>query len=224
VTRPRHLEPRARPVQPRGARTLNRILDTTAAILRVSGVEGLTMQALARESGVAVGTVYRLFPNKEAVVCQLYEDRIAQVRTVAEEMRRAAVPEPDWRAALTRYLLALKQAERSAEFDPSLADAVFLIPAIRKIDARHAILLAERVADYLRWLGSPWSEAALFELGLMIYCLDAATWQYAYLNGSSGPEVTDRLTVAALAIAAPAFEGGAEPAGGASRAELLARF
>jgi AcrR family transcriptional regulator len=218
----RSLEPRARPVQPRGARTLGRILDAAAAILKVSGVQGLTMQALAREAHVAVGTVYRLFPNKEAVVCRLYEDRVAQVRVVAETMR---VPGRDWRDTFTLYMRALKEAEHSAEFDQSLADAVFLIPEIRRIDARHAVLMADGLADFLRWLGSPWSAAALFDLGLAIYCLDAATWQYAYLNASDGSEIYERLIDCSMTLAAPAIEGAPEPVNkGASRADLLARF
>ena len=53
------------------------ILDATEAVFREKGYDGLTIRALSRELGCAVGSIYRYFPNKrdllEAMCTRLLE-------------------------------------------------------------------------------------------------------------------------------------------------------
>ena len=224
-TRTRNLEQRATPVQPRGARTLKAVLDAAHQILKTSGVEGLTTVAVARESGMAVGSVYRLFPNKEAIVCKVYEDKIRMVRVAGQEHLLTLARGDDWRAAFRSYIQVLKAAEHTADFDLSLATAGFLIPEIKRIDAVHAIHMTDDLVDLLKTLGSPWSDAALFELAMTTYCLETASWHYANTCGPPTATLADRLITCALAIIEPAMRGDPEPTdGGIDRARLLASY
>ena len=59
-----------------------------------------TLDDVAREAGVGVGTVYRRFPDKESLVAELFADRIDAMVGVAEQA--LAAPDP-WQA-LVSYL------------------------------------------------------------------------------------------------------------------------
>lgn len=219
------LEPRATPVQARGTRTLQAVLDAAHAILKTQGIEALTTSAVAREAGLAVGTVYRLFPNKEAIVCKVYEDKIRAVRMIGAETLRTFRRGDDWRAAVRRYIEVLKGAELSTDFDLALAGTGFLIPEIRRIDAIHAIHMSDDLVGLLKTLGSPWSDAALFELCMTTYSLETASWHFANTCGPPTATLADRLIVGALAMIEPAMRGDPEPTDGSiDRNRLLASY
>ncbi|MFF1509392.1 TetR family transcriptional regulator [Streptomyces sp. NPDC058326] len=71
-TRP-HTPPALRraPVQQRSAERLARILDACAALLDETGYEQLSTRAVAGRAGVPIGSVYRFFGNKRAMVAAL---------------------------------------------------------------------------------------------------------------------------------------------------------
>ncbi|MEV5973251.1 TetR family transcriptional regulator [Streptomyces sp. NPDC051921] len=74
---------RRAPVQQRSAERLARILDACAELLDETGYEQLSTRAVAARAGVPIGSVYRFFGNKRAMVAALahrnldsYADRI----------------------------------------------------------------------------------------------------------------------------------------------------
>jgi AcrR family transcriptional regulator len=74
------------------------------------GVEA-SLEEIARRAGVGVGTLYRHFPNRDALVEAVFERRIGEFVAIAE----AAVAEPDGWAALTGMLegtLAVQAGDR----------------------------------------------------------------------------------------------------------------
>ena len=77
-----------------------RILDAARAAFDELGL-GAQMDDVARRAGLGVGTLYRHFPTKEALVEALITDRMTQI---ADEMRRATAEEPDAWSALARTL------------------------------------------------------------------------------------------------------------------------
>ncbi|MFE0651719.1 TetR family transcriptional regulator [Streptomyces sp. NPDC059534] len=62
---------RRTPVQQRSAERLARILDACAALLDETGYEQLSTRAVAVRAGVPIGSVYRFFGNKRAMVSAL---------------------------------------------------------------------------------------------------------------------------------------------------------
>lgn len=56
------------PLQARSRARLGRVLDAAEVVLERSGADGFTTTAVARAAGVSVGTVYRFFPDKQAIV------------------------------------------------------------------------------------------------------------------------------------------------------------
>lgn len=57
------------------------ILDAALTSFLKSGVAGATVEALHRESGASVGSIYHFFGSKEGVAAELYLKRFATTTT-----------------------------------------------------------------------------------------------------------------------------------------------
>lgn len=73
-------ETRRAPVGARGKRRWTLILDTAADLLNEGGPEAINTNALAERAGIAVGSVYQYFSNKEAVLAALGERYLVELR------------------------------------------------------------------------------------------------------------------------------------------------
>ena len=88
-----------RPLRRDAERNRQRILAAAADLLSERGLDA-TLDDVARAAGVGVGTVYRRFPDKEALIEELFRDRIDAMVAMAEE----ALTDPDPWQALVSYL------------------------------------------------------------------------------------------------------------------------
>jgi AcrR family transcriptional regulator len=108
---PRTASLRRAPVQQRSAERLSRILDSCAQLLDEGGYEQLSTRDVAVRAGVPIGSVYRFFGNKRALVDALAERNLERyAERIAE--RIAGIPAADWRAAMDAVLdeyLAMKR-------------------------------------------------------------------------------------------------------------------
>jgi len=93
-----------KPLRADAERNRRRILEAAAEVFGERGLSA-TLDAVAEHAGVGVGTVYRRFPDKEALVDALFEERIDEVRRIAEE---AASIEDGWEALATFMERALE--------------------------------------------------------------------------------------------------------------------
>lgn len=80
------------------------MLDTTRRLFARKGYQRTTMVEVAAASEVALGTLYQIFPSKEAMLCSLLEDYIDQL---IERVRRAADEVDDAREQLRRVVHTL---------------------------------------------------------------------------------------------------------------------
>ena len=209
--RPQTLRSRAKPVQARAQESRRRILDAAHALLKADGVHQFTTAAIAEASGVSIGALYRFFPNKESIICELYEQKLDEVRKLGVVNRGGAGPGAPWRTFFEGYFAALKAAERQVDFDFSLADAIFQLPELWEIDRRHGVLVADQIVADMKMIGARWSDAALFDLAINLYALDAATWMYWRYAKRYPALAVQRVLEASLNMMRPAMEGEAEP-------------
>jgi len=80
---------RAAPIRDRlRAAVTAEILDAAEAVIAANGVAGASIAAIARRAGVAVGTLYNYFPDRDAIVAALFRAR----RTALSPRIRAALP------------------------------------------------------------------------------------------------------------------------------------
>jgi AcrR family transcriptional regulator len=92
--------PTARKLRTDAARNRDQVLDAATRLFAERGAE-VQMADVARAAGVGVGTVYRHFPTRRALI-----EAVAELRFVGilEHARRNNVPNPDVRQALTDFL------------------------------------------------------------------------------------------------------------------------
>ncbi|MEB3961894.1 TetR family transcriptional regulator [Streptomyces kunmingensis] len=102
---------RRAPVQQRSTERLSRILDACARLLDEGGYDELSTRAVATRADVPIGSVYRFFSNKRAMVDALAQRNLERyAERVAE--RLGAIPADDWRGAMDAILdeyLAMKR-------------------------------------------------------------------------------------------------------------------
>ena len=55
--------------------------------------EKVTLEAIAREAGVGIGTLYRHFPTREALVEAVYRNELARLRDSAAELLASRAPD-----------------------------------------------------------------------------------------------------------------------------------
>ncbi|WP_238018831.1 helix-turn-helix domain-containing protein [Dactylosporangium sp. AC04546] len=91
---------RERPLRADAERNRRLILDTADRMLAERGLS-VTLNEIAREAGVGVATVYRRFPDLQALIDALFTERFSAFQQLAA----AAAQEPDAGRALRRYLL-----------------------------------------------------------------------------------------------------------------------
>jgi AcrR family transcriptional regulator len=91
--------PVPRPLRKDAERNRLRILEAAAEVFTERGLQA-TLDEVAERAGVGVGTVYRRFPDKEALIEALFTERLDAVVGFAER----ALAEPDPWAGLVSFL------------------------------------------------------------------------------------------------------------------------
>lgn len=76
-------KPRKRPRQSRSAELVRAIREACLQILEDEGPDRLTTQRIADVAGVNIASVYQYFPNKEAVLADVFEARMADLAEAA---------------------------------------------------------------------------------------------------------------------------------------------
>jgi AcrR family transcriptional regulator len=102
VATPPASQPRAPARKPRAdaERNRQRLLDAAKASFAKSGAAA-SLEEIAREAGVGIGTLYRHFPTRDALVEQVYRDALDRLAEDAERLMRHHPPI----AALRQWLL-----------------------------------------------------------------------------------------------------------------------
>ncbi|MBJ7521662.1 MAG: TetR/AcrR family transcriptional regulator [Solirubrobacteraceae bacterium] len=100
----------AKPLRADAERNRQRILEAARVVFSERGL-GATLDDVAAEAGVGVGTVYRRFADKDALLDQLFDERIEEIVAIADEQLAA----PDAWVALCTFLecsVALQAEDR----------------------------------------------------------------------------------------------------------------
>ena len=106
-------EPSRAPARSRAA-TRARLLDAGTELFASEGLHAVSSARIARTAGVAAGTFYLHFQDKQALFREIVFAALAQLRERQERARAAA--EPDWHAQLrasTTELVAFAGENRS---------------------------------------------------------------------------------------------------------------
>lgn len=190
------------PRQERSEQTVRRILEATLALLAREGVEALTTNKVAQEAGLSVASLYRFFPNKQAVIYAAYGEWIEELSTrvdaAVDRWAPALRAEPGlWPGAARELADILGESRRGARAEYELLRAMFSHRELRDRDDAHTRALAGRVAELLTLAGAAGPTDALTDIAAF------ANEQFTLAAELAGrrPE-TDAPAFAALARAA----------------------
>ena len=92
-----------RPLRADAQRNRDKLLDAAVRAFSRGGPE-VTLEAIARDAGVGIGTLYRHFPTREALVEAAYRNELARLCDVVPELLAAEPPDQAMRIWMDRFV------------------------------------------------------------------------------------------------------------------------
>ncbi len=93
----------ARPLRADARRNRDRLLGVAVRAFSQSGPD-VTLDAIAKEAGVGIGTLYRHFPSREALIEAAYRNELARLCDAVPELLQAMPPDKAARTWMDRYI------------------------------------------------------------------------------------------------------------------------
>ncbi|GAB7187073.1 DNA-binding protein AcrR family [Kitasatospora sp. Ki12] len=160
-----------RPLRADAARNRARLLDVATEVFATRGV-GVPTEEIARAAGVGVGTLFRHFPTKEALLEAVVVRRLETITARAAQL--AAETEPA-EAFFACFRLVVEQSAGKQEFTRALAEAgVDVHASLRESSDQMRGRLAELLAG-AQQAGAVRPEVGLPELIALLVGVGAAT-------------------------------------------------
>ena len=117
-------------------RNRERLLASAAAAFAAADGTSVSLEGIARAAGVGIGTLYRHFPNREALIEAVFRTELAEVSASAGELLERHAPVVALRLWMTRYAAFVATKHGMAE---SLS-AMFASGAVEPGDTRTSIV------------------------------------------------------------------------------------
>jgi AcrR family transcriptional regulator len=134
--------PPPRPLRVDAERNRRRILETAAVVFAERGLD-VSLDEIAAAAGVGVGTVYRRFPDKDALIDALFEDKIR----AAEALARGALEVADPWEAFSGFMRGMCRLQAD---DRGFKDALLSVDRGRDRVARARDTIAPLAIQLLR--------------------------------------------------------------------------
>ena len=192
-------------------RNLEQLLAAARDLVAEKGA-GVALDEVAQRAGVGIGTLYRRFPDRSALLTGVVLDALEETRVAAE---RAAEEHDDAFEALAAYLRAALELRVSAVI-PQVLDVLDLeeptLSAAREASAR----AAEALVDAAHVSGELPKDVTFADIGMMLVRIARP------LPGPMPPELKHDLARRHLELFIRGLRGGDGPLDGPelSRAEL----
>jgi len=139
-----------RPSQARSVATFSSILDASTQIIVERGVQGLNTNLVAERAGVNIGTVYHYFPDKTAILVELYRTDLARRLAHLTEKLREVSSAPDlnqWTSDVFTLALELRNDHPATAH---LRRAFRAVPELVELDRAETDELLDFFASRLR--------------------------------------------------------------------------
>jgi len=182
---------RNEPVQARSTARLAALMDAAAAVVDEIGYERLTTAMVAERAGASIGTVYRYFPDRIAVLQALGARNLERaLARVADEA--AGATHTDWMAALSASMEILIEAFRTEPGFRSLrvGDVIDLRPAPNETPYK-SILANALLESLVTRFGVPDNDEVRFAFETSIEVSDALAARAFARNPDGDPAFLD---------------------------------
>jgi AcrR family transcriptional regulator len=192
------------PVQARSRKIKATIMEAAHNVMRERGIRAITTNSIAEHAGIKVASIYDYFPNKEAIIAEIYEEKLADVRAFLD-VASLEIEKANWQKQTGDLIRNMWTYQLGIGLDRTIVDASYYYEDLLRIARAHSQLFASNYARLLRRLGSQWSDAMLVDLGISIYTLVNATWSYWRLTESDRDIAIERQIALTIALMAPAL-------------------
>ena len=91
-----------RPLRADAQRNRARLLDV--AVVALANAPEVTLDAIAKHAGVGIGTLYRHFPTREALIEEVYRTELARLCDAVPELLATEAPDRALRAWMDRFV------------------------------------------------------------------------------------------------------------------------
>jgi AcrR family transcriptional regulator len=91
-------------------RNRERLLEAAKAVFSAGGAQ-TSLEAVAQEAGVGIGTLYRHFPTREALFEAVYRREVQQLADLAEQLKQQAKPVDalrQWMRSIVKFVATKK--------------------------------------------------------------------------------------------------------------------
>src|SRR3712207_5485108 len=131
-----------RPLRADAERNRTRMLDAARTLFAERGLD-VSMDDIAREAGVGVGTAYRRFRSRDEIVDALFDERLEQMQARA----RAAAEDPDaWHALVEFFTGSLRAQAQDRGFKQLLFSSAEGREKVRRMRAKVLPVVEEVIA------------------------------------------------------------------------------
>lgn len=185
---------RKKPSQERSKEKVEQILAATQKLLADNGLEKLTTNHIAQESGMSVGSLYQYFPNKQAILYELYKRWLEEIRALLGAYDSdhfnadCCAPSITLDKIFDDICGATIESWKQSSYETELEKAMKLYPELQKMDRVHGKKIAAILANIWRRMGVKASDEELLDLGAYSYELYGA-FESSLIAGCD----TDRL-------------------------------
>ena len=196
---------RNEPVQARSTARLAALMDAAAAVVDEIGYERLTTAMVAERAGASIGTVYRYFPDRIAVLQALGARNLERALSrVTEEA--ANVKHNDWVSALNASMDILVQAFRDEPGFRSLrvGDVIDLRPAPNETPYK-SILSNALLESLVTRFGVPDNDEVRFAFETSIEISDALAARAFARNPDGDPAFLEAGSTIVATLLTPHF-------------------
>ncbi|WP_193165951.1 TetR/AcrR family transcriptional regulator [Microbulbifer hainanensis] len=144
---------RKQPQQERSRRRRQQILDTSIEILQQDGLEKLNTAAISEKLGISVGSLYRYFPNKQAILHTLAEQWLAANRAALEEIAHWPLETTEVENFVVPFLDRMTEVYRAQSGLVRLLQTIMEVPELRALDEEHDRFVVRFLTRLLKRLG-----------------------------------------------------------------------
>ena len=121
---------RRRPQQARSRQKVDAILEAATALIGEKGIDAVSMRDIARATDMSLSVIYQYFPNKSAIVEQLFAAFTAGTRAHTAAVASTIASKEDFLAATERLLDEYHETVRR---QPAMADVINAVLADKKL-------------------------------------------------------------------------------------------
>ncbi len=133
-----------RPMRADAQRNYTRLLEAASSAFVEHGADDVSLEEIARRAGVGIGTLYRHFPTRQALLEAVYTGQVESLSARAEELLHAESPGDalaEWLRAMVKFS-STKKSMTSALLTTLGTDSELLSSCAKQIKGAAESLLA----------------------------------------------------------------------------------